>query len=187
MNNNLFLDIGSNLGQGFDHFKNIYSDSFDYYLYEPNPHCVNVLYQKYEHLTNVHIFNLAVSNKNTITNFYFQNDFSQGGSIILNHNDIFYSHSTVQNIPVATVNISYILNRLSPQYTNIVMKIDAESSEYDILDSLISSNQIFKFSKIYCEFHTQYMKPETKPSFQSRENNILNFIHLNNIPFTLWH
>lgn len=185
MNNNLFLDIGSNLGQGLENFKNIYGDSFDYYLYEPNPYCVNVLYQKYEHLTNVRIFNVAVSNKNTTSTFYFDTDFSLGGSIIQKHNDG-YLLENIENINVNTLDILQLLNQLPKQYTKFILKLDVESSEYDILESLMSSNQIFKFSKIYCEFHTQYMKPETKLQYQLREDDILKFIQINNIPFENW-
>lgn len=37
----LFIDCGSNLGQGFTFFKKYYPlDSFDYMLIEPNPYCL---------------------------------------------------------------------------------------------------------------------------------------------------
>ena len=37
---NLFVDVGSNLGQGFNFFKQYFiTKNYDYLLIEPNPYC----------------------------------------------------------------------------------------------------------------------------------------------------
>ena len=70
--------------------------------------------------------------------------------------------------------------------TNIVLKLDVESSEYDILESLIKRKIIFKLNKIYCEFHSIYMNQNLKNEYEVREKNILNFVKENNIDLELW-
>ena len=68
----------------------------------------------------------------------------------------------------------------------IVLKLDVESSEYDILESMIETKTIDKIKTIYCEFHTQYMVGESKDVFLNRENKIKEYMQTNNIDFHLW-
>lgn len=68
----------------------------------------------------------------------------------------------------------------------IIIKLDIESSEYDVLEKMIQSKLIFKVRKIYCEFHSQYMDRKNKKNFEKRENSILSFVKKNNICFELW-
>lgn len=185
--NNVFLDCGSNLGQGYEHFKTVYGDSYKYILFEPNPHCYEILKNKYGNIPNVEIYNKAVSNVKTTFTFYYNEDYSQGGSIIENHNSYFYNSKDVKKITVDSINLIEFINNIFNENTNIIIKLDVESSEYDILESLISTKTIFKLSKIYCEFHSNYMSHDHYQQFLNKEHSILNFVKSNNINFELWH
>ena len=44
----LFLDCGSNLGQGYEFFSSIYGSDCTYHLFEPNIKCYNILVEKYK-------------------------------------------------------------------------------------------------------------------------------------------
>lgn len=183
---NIFLDCGSNIGQGFEHFKQIYGDSYEYHLYEPNPNCFSILVSKYGNINNVFLNNKAVFINNTQLKFYFTDDFSEGGSIVEKHNNNYYDNNKVNSILVDCIDINLLIDQYDSN-DNIVLKLDVESSEYDIIEYLIETKTIFKLNKIYCEFHSQYMKDETKKKYLQRENNIIKFMEENKINFQLWH
>jgi hypothetical protein len=85
-----------------------------------------------------------------------------------------------------SVDIAKLIDSLYNDGYNIIVKLDVESSEYDILEHLIETESILKLSKIYCEFHTQYMNEEDKSAYLVRENSILEFAEKNNINFEIW-
>tara|TARA_B100000963_G_scaffold118886_1_gene103563 strand:+ start:243 stop:803 length:561 start_codon:yes stop_codon:yes gene_type:complete len=185
MNKNIFLDCGSNLGQGFEHFRRVYGDEYEYHLYEPNPNCFKILSEKYGNSSNVFLNESAVYSKECELELYFKEPYSNGGSIIQDHNSQEYSYKDVDAVLTKCVDLGKIINDFD-ENTNIVLKLDVESSEYDILESLIKRKIIFKLNKIYCEFHSIYMNQNLKNEYEVREKNILNFVKENNIDLELW-
>lgn len=186
MSKNIFLDCGSNIGQGFEHFRRVYGDSYEYHLYEPNPNCFKILKEKYGNISNVFLNEVAVYNKECELVLYFKDPMSVGGSIVKDHNSKEYSYKNVDEVLTKCVDLGKIIDNFDKD-SNIVLKLDVESSEYDILESLIESKLIFKLNKIYCEFHSIYMKEDVKSDYEMREKNILNFIKENNINLEVWH
>jgi FkbM family methyltransferase len=183
---NIFLDCGSNIGQGFQHFSQIYSNEFEYILFEPNPHCYKILVDRYGNREDVTLLNKAVYVKDDILEFYFNSPLSEGGSLISNHNSLYYDSEMIEKVKVESVGIAKLIDSLYNDEYNIIVKLDVESSEYDILEHLIETESILKVSKIYCEFHTQYMNEEDKNTYLVRENSILEFTEKNNIDFEIW-
>jgi len=176
-----FLDCGSNLGQGFDYFKKMYGDNYQYTLFEPNIMCYNELVKKYSSLKNVEILNKAVFTENIVKTFRFDknNVFTPGGSLIEKHNSnvkIDFEEHQVQ-----CVDLIEIIESLYENESEIIIKMDVESAEYDILEKLIDKKTIFKVEKMYIEFHSQFMNDDDKKLFVPREQNIENFIRVNNI------
>jgi len=180
-----FLDCGSNLGQGYEYFRNKYGNEYFYMLFEPNVNCYNKLIEKYAKTENIKIHNTAVYIDNTPKFFTFVTDYCVGGSIISGHNSALPANKRITQ--VECVDIRQVLDELLVVPCEIIMKLDVESSEYDILESLIDGNYISRIEKIYCEFHTQYMNPVDRKIFVPREQNILNYMKTNNIKFELWH
>lgn len=71
----LFIDCGSNLGQGFTFFKSYYNlKYFDYVLFEPNPNCVEFLknypFTPISKNDAVQLHSVAVSDRNGSLKFY---------------------------------------------------------------------------------------------------------------------
>ena len=181
----VFLDCGSNIGQGYLYFRQIYGDDCHYILFEPNPNCYMKLIEQFDTLPNVDIHNEAVYIENCIKPFKFTTKYSVGGSLIENHNSA-YSVENKQEVLVNCVDIVEIIEKLSLN-SEIIVKFDIESSEYDVLEKMISFETIFKVKKIYCEFHSQYMNNKDKKVFNLREKKIMEFISHNNVDFEVWH
>jgi FkbM family methyltransferase len=179
-----FLDCGSNLGQGYEYFRQKYGDEWNYILFEPNKNCYDKLIEKYGNTSNVKMYNRAVYTEDCVKQFRFTSKFCVGGSIIVGHNSGI-SHNT-QVTSVSCVNILKIIGDMVSGNDEIIIKLDIESSEYDVLEKMIQSKLIFKVRKIYCEFHSQYMDRKNKKNFEKRENSILSFVKKNNICFELW-
>jgi FkbM family methyltransferase len=186
MTNKIFLDCGSNIGQGYEYFRDLYGEEYQYILFEPNPNCYDILIKKYKD-HNITIHNKAVSNKVEELVFYYTEDTSEGGSIIEEHNSNYYHSKDVNKVTVQTINLIDFIDQIYTKDSEIVLKLDVESSEYDILESMIKDETIFKLKKIYCEFHSQYMAEDTKQIFSQKEKKILRFIKQNNIDFEIWH
>lgn len=179
-----FLDCGSNLGQGVDHFSKIYSfDEYYYYLFEPNVRCFTFLNQKYHNNKNVNIQNKAVWIENKKLKFYYDSDLSVGASVIKEHNSAYELKKREGDVDGFDLN--ELIDSIYP--AQIIIKFDVESSEYEILKSMIEKKTIFKVNKIYCEFHSQYMKSPEKEYYENLELKFLDFMKNNNIEFVLWH
>ena len=180
-----FLDCGSNLGQGFTHFRNIYGDGYQYLLFEPNVNCYEKLVENFNILTNVTIFNAAVYTSDCVKTFRFDSSYSVGGTLVEQHNSAFPKKQ--EEVAVRCIDIIRMVDTIISNGNEVVMKLDVESSEYDILEKMIETKTINKIKKIYCEFHTQYMIPEDRKAFLPRENSILNYIRENKLDFEIWH
>lgn len=186
--NKLFLDCGSNIGQGYEYFSEIYGNDWEYHLFEPNPNCYNELVKKYNHKDNIKIFNNPVYINSDKVTFKFLGDFDVGGSIVNDHN----SNHIRTDIPYIeiefnTINIIDYINYNHNNYEKIILKLDVESAEYDIMSMLINTNTIYKLHKIYCEFHSQYMEPNIREKYLNKEFFIINYVKENNINFDYEH
>jgi FkbM family methyltransferase len=182
-----FVDCGSNLGQGFEHFKKKFKRNFDYFLFEPNPNCYNILKEKYEENKSISIFNNAVYTDNSLKTFTFTEDFDVGGSIVKDHNSNYPTSQNKYTVDIQCINFDEFIDKLSKNYRKIYVKLDIESAEYDVLEQLIQSSNINKLSEIYCEFHSQYMTDSDKKRYQSREEKIIAYCKENQVKFQLWH
>lgn len=185
--NKIFLDCGSNLGQAFEGFRQLLGvENTEYFLIEPNKYCYDILVQKYNTLDYVKIFNLAASTYNGNTTLFFESPLSEGGSIILEHNSALYESTRCYSTQVQTFDLTEWVNTFYSQGYELLLKLDIETSEYVILEKLITTQNIHKISKIWCEFHSNYMKEPYKSQYKLREQAIMEFIHQNQIAFELW-
>jgi FkbM family methyltransferase len=183
----LFLDCGSNLGQGFEHFLTEYgSDDFEYFLFEPNEHCAEKLIEKYSDLNYVKIFRCAVGCEETFVDFYFRDDFDVGGSIVTDHNN-YHEHLPNNVERVKVIDLVELIKRESKNYEEIYVKLDVESAEYDILEKLIETSVMSKIKKIYVEFHSQYMKDPNNGLYYNRQVKITQSIKNFETELVIWH
>lgn len=193
----LFIDMGSNLGQGFRFFSKHYSPNiFDYWLIEANPFCIDPLKTNVSNLYNKHswsgmweIKNTAISNKNGTLKLYgliesMRGKISEGASVIKDHNSIWYNSDESQALEIQSVKASELIENASKQYSTIVVKMDIEASEYDALDDLIHTGFINKINHIYVEWHSQYFSADKVGDILIRENKIKTFL---SNKLTDWH
>lgn len=104
----LFLDVGSNIGQGVEHFSQFYPmDIYDYVLFEPNPHCLKILKKKYGGRKNVNIVEAAVWTEEGTMKLYGlveddRGEVSDGASLLSEHNTKYYEADDDNAIEVRT-------------------------------------------------------------------------------------
>ena len=179
----LFIDLGANVGQAYQFFKGIYPNScYDYILVEPNKFCVEKLRLLVES-SNVEILEAAAWINNEKRLFYGLNESSNntslGASIIEDHNTISYNVQREKAILVETFDFSDFLLEQSVIYDEIIVKMDVESSEYDILERLINNNNIRLIDRLFVEFHSAYMKDsKEKNSYLLRERRLVDSLPL---------
>jgi len=176
----LFIDCGSNVGQAFEFFRKFYPEKlFDYILFEPNPHCFDLLSRKYSKadFVRVEIRNEAVGIINGLVDFYGLGEerggiYSVGGTVLREHNSKMFKNPNKATLQVRSVDFSSFIEETlkSGNYTSIVMKLDMEGGEYAVLDSLISKNLLGRFNTIYAEFHSQYMANEFAEEYRNKKN-----------------
>jgi FkbM family methyltransferase len=176
----LFLDCGSNIGQGFEFFRKYYSvELYDYILFEPNPYCYQLLQEKYSKLSadGVQLKNVAVGTSNRKIDFYGLEDskggiYSVGGTVLPEHNSKMYPDPNPASLQVQSINFAEFLKHLFEvkEYSASILKLDIEGGEYAVLDSLTSNNLLSKFETVYVEFHSQYMRREYSAQYKNMED-----------------
>ena len=181
----LFLDCGSNLGQGFEFFRKYYpNNNYDYVLFEPNPYCFQELSKKYAGLSDsgVQLRNLAVGINNGSIDFYGLEEekggiYSVGGTVLPEHNSKKYGTSSSVSLKVQSINFSEFLVDILKKYvyTAVILKLDIEGGEYPVLDALRSEGLLSNFETIYVEFHSQYIRPDLASYYIDKEKDFLKY------------
>jgi FkbM family methyltransferase len=179
----LFLDCGSNVGQGFEFFRRYYPNNlYDYILFEPNPYCFRVLNDKYSGLESegVHLKNVAVGVENTEVDFYGLEDekgglYSVGGSTLQEHNSKIHEKSNHASLRVPSIHFpDFLVDVLQRNdYSYVILKLDIEGGEYLVLESLVKANLISRFETIYVEFHSQYMNEKFRKIYSAKEKKFM--------------
>lgn len=203
----LFIDCGTNLGQDFSHFSKYYKlSNYDYVMIEPNPNCINLLKEKYaDNIQNKQIVIIpkaatakdgflklyGLSEKSESDSIYNPtgpdiNSFSQGASVLKEHNSLFYESENQSAIVVETFRFSDYLIKQADLYETIVIKIDIEGAEYELINDMIETNSIFIPKIIYAEFHSHFMNTTSREKYKKIETTFLKFIKRTDVKFRPW-
>jgi FkbM family methyltransferase len=189
----LFIDCGSNLGQGFSYFRKYYPlELHDYVLIEPNPHCISRLAELRDKLTgNIEIVGKAASTRIGEVNFYgltegCRGETSELGSTLPGHNSKFYVTGENKAIKVKTFSLSDFIKSRRLEYSSIVLKLDIEGGEYEVLEDLIANRTHLCLERAYIEFHSQYMREPMRTHYRERETRIINKLKQDGVQFRLW-
>jgi len=194
-NKGLFIDCGSNLGQGFTFFEQYFPlKIFDFILVEPNPYCEEALTNKIAAKKNegsIELIKKAASTSDGTTKFFglVEDDrgkTSEGGSILKEHASAWYTHSEEDAITVETFSLTDLIINKANRYKIIVLKMDIEGGEYEVLDDLLKHGAHKKIAIIFTEFHSQYMTDPDKTIYKSREKVIIQSFKQEKIPFKNW-
>ena len=192
---NIFIDLGTNKGQGFFFFKKFFKiENFEYLLIEPNPNLKNFINQniinKYKN-NKISFLSKAAYIQNTKKKFFglVEDDrgaLSEGASILKDHNSNMYDANEEKSIYVDCFDFPEYLKKLK-DYDNIVIKMDVEGSEYILLEKIIENiTEIQNIKHIFIEFHSRFMNKSLKKKFRLKEIHIKDSLKKNKINFTLW-
>lgn len=154
------IDGGSHIGLSILYFKQLYPDS-TIIGFEPNPKNFKILQKniKENKLSNVEVFNFALSDKKGITNLLINigENYSWTSANTINTN-LWGKDNTYNKIPVKTCKLSKYIDRQVD-----FLKMDIEGVEQMVLEEI--KNKLDFIKEIRIEFH------ETKTSY--KENNFL--------------
>ena len=167
--NKIFIDCGSNIGQGLRQFISSHNIDKNWIIesFEPNPLCD--LPNKIKDLTdylNIKINNCAVYDYTGKVKFSQMLEDTQGSSVdcLMSKNECsdLSSCSYRKHDSIIEVNCIDLCEVLSKYDDNdfILVKIDIEGSEFKVLRKLLDNGFINKINELYVEWHTRYVDGE---------------------------
>jgi FkbM family methyltransferase len=175
----LFIDIGSNKGQEIEVLAPM---GVEVYSYEPHPSHFKSLEEKYGHMENVHLHNVAVSDYDGEAILYCKEspEALNGGASLC--------YGKTKNVgggylvtKVISANNMFRSINLNPNI--LVLKIDAEGGEWDILENLITTKWIRVPDYIYMEDHIGII---TQAGWIDKRNSVILSIRKENVELLPW-
>jgi FkbM family methyltransferase len=188
----LFIDCGSNIGQGYTFFSEHYTpDLYDYILIEPNPNCLPHLQALHRDGRNIEIMEKAASTRNGQSKLFGppsadRDPTYEGCSIVVEHNTALYEAEEFGVGPVETFSLSELIDAKRAAYDVVALKMDVEGAEYEILEDMIAKGVHRKLDAIYVEFHSQYVVGSERAEKRSAEQKIQSSFKAENIVFRRW-
>lgn len=171
---NLFIDCGTNLGQGLREFHekfNLFNNpNWDIYTFEPNEHID--LDNMFLNVKNIVKVKKAVWINNEKLEFickgkihendrkkYNEERFQGGGSQlkqtqIINNNQENFTET--KKIIVDTIDFKKFLKEKSIEYDKICVKMDIEGAEFQIIDDLIKTDNLQLIDMLFVEMHARF-------------------------------
>jgi len=191
----IFLDCGSNVGQGFQFFSQYFpADYFDYELFEPNPFCQEHLQSlRTAHPSySMNIHQKAISTNDQALKFYGLSEpdgfgpLSQGGSTLKSHSSMYYQADESSALIVEGLDFVAFLQEVLSRYSVVVIKMDIEGAEYEVLEKLLDTGSLARVHSLFVEFHSQYMDGRTRPKYQAWEKKLMRRIRQSGCRTVLW-
>ncbi len=189
---NIFIDLGSNLGQGFNFFSQHFKpSSFDYLLVEANPNLNSHLNKIIDRIgrEKIHLINKAAFNLNGKAKLYglvedYRGKTSDGASIIRESASREYEVNERDAKEIECFRFVDKLKELK-NYDNIIIKMDIEGSEYAVLNDIIDNkDEIKNITHIFVEFHAKFVADKFKVDFLKKENEVISRLKNNKISYT---
>ncbi|RWM09961.1 MAG: FkbM family methyltransferase [Mesorhizobium sp.] len=188
----LFIDCGSNIGQGFRFFSTYYTpDKYDYVLIEPNKNCLAQLNALRAKNLSMEIIPKAASVKDGYAELFGpppdrSEATHQSCSIVLDHNGSLYqSHRFAPDL-VETFSLSQMIRTKRRLYDVIVLKLDVEGAEYEILDDLIRAGVHRDLYAAYVEFHSLKLRNPARREKRALEARMVKAFDEAGIRFRRW-
>ncbi|GHB37238.1 FkbM family methyltransferase [Mongoliitalea lutea] len=188
----LFIDCGTNLGQGFEYFQKYFPlKDFDAVLIEPNPNCIKIIENKYGDNKKIEIIQKAAWINNSTLKFFGlvedeRGETSQGASVLEEHNGSMYKANKEASLEVEGFSFGDFLDKKSKEYEVIIVKLDIESAEYAVLDDIIKSGSIKNIDHIFVEFHSQYFDVNDRPKYLEKERLLIEKMKKMNVGVSIW-
>ncbi|MGO4672189.1 FkbM family methyltransferase [Bosea sp. 2YAB26] len=189
----LFIDCGSNVGQGYSVFSRYYTEEyFDFIMIEPNKSCLPYLQAlQASSSANIEIIGKAASVREGFTKLFGppsdrRQPTYEGRSIVPEHNSSLYAAGDADSDVVETFSLSNLIMAKKMLYDVVVLKLDVEGAEYEILFDMINTGAHRELYAAYIEFHSIYMKRLEREIKVVAESNIRKTIESDGILFREW-
>lgn len=189
----LFIDCGSNLGQGFNYFRRFYPlEDYDHILIEPNPNCLPALRELCAGLPgNIRIIEQAAGTGVGEVKFFGlaegnADPTSQGGSTMKDHNSRYYAADENKAITVKTFSLADLIAGEHPKYGSTILKLDIEGGEYEVLEDLVAKGIHRNLDFSYVEFHSQYMAEPRSSQYRAKEQELMQRFAADGVAFRQW-
>jgi len=186
----LFIDCGSNLGQGYRQFCKHYPQShFDYVLIEPNPNCWPALESAVAAAPDrVSLIKKAASTRDGVVQFFgLEHDpTSQGGSMLADHNSKYYEANAGRALDVPCFSLAAFIDAQTSKYGATVLKLDIEGGEYEVLPDLFEHGSHKHLDAAYIEFHSQYMAEPGATEYGELESRLKARMMADGVPLRIW-
>lgn len=143
--NPVYLDCGANIGMATIYFKWLYPNSV-IYAFEPDPITFELLQQniKNNHFKNVHLFNVALSDKKGTTSFYINRQKPGWLTMSLFKNRMPHDKITVKCMPLSF----YLINNKVD-----FMTLDIEGGETAVMKDLDNKKIMKNIKEMVVEYH----------------------------------
>jgi FkbM family methyltransferase len=183
----VYIDIGTNLMQGFRQISQIenINDDWKKVFIEPNPECWPDIENSIKYLKNSFFYKNAVSSENKVVTLITRSDNEKDmAATIMGESYLKDSLSRwsiyvdkFNRYEVETITMDDIFREInSDDY--VILKIDAEGVEYEILEDILDKS--FNIKKLYCEFHVHCVEDSIK------KNELIDKIS-KKVQFIEWH
>jgi len=183
----IYIDIGTNLMQGFreiSKIENIDKDWIKIFI-EPNPECWEDIEENILYLENSLFHKKAISSENKKATLITRSDNKKDmAATILGEDYLKKSLSkwginldSFNKYDIDTITLDEIFKNISLN-DYVIIKLDAEGVEYEILENILEKS--FNIQKIYCEFHVY------SPDDINKKNELISKIS-SKIKFIEWH
>lgn len=188
----LFVDCGSNIGQGYAFFTQyLRPDLYDAVLIEPNPHCVKTLRETLGNRTGVELIEGAAWTENTTLRLFGlvedeRGETTQGASVVADHNSGDYTSDQDAALDVPAFSFGELLEQKSNDYDHIVVKMDIESSEYEVLRNLLDTGAAKHITHLFIEFHSEYFKEPESSEYRALEQDLIDELRSAGVGVTVW-
>lgn len=196
----VFIDCGTNLGQGLLELNKKYSlqennEEWEIHTFEPNPD-IELNFDKFNNVTihkkAVWINNETISFARSLRKNQYDPDEGKGakgnpgemtsvGCRIKNDHiqNIDMKGNTLNNfVEVDGIDFAQFLQKFE-DYDKVVVKMDIEGAEYDVLRHLINQNVVHIIDDLYVEFHEWFVKGESKQTNKDLVQNLKNNYSIN--------
>jgi len=188
----IFIDCGSNLGQGYSYFVRRYPlAQFDFVLVEPNPHCLPALRSIVRgHEKQVRLIEAAACTYEGSTLLFGTsgggNETSDAATIVPYLAPDPDHIERVSGIEVRTFSLSDLLMGKRDDYGAVAVKLDIEGAEYAVLEDLIERGLAPSIDALYVEFHSRYICEPARSRYARRERAIQEKLAGQGVNFRLW-
>jgi len=188
----LFLDCGSNVGQGYTFFKKyLPPERYDAILIEPNPNCMGALKEEFGGYANLDFIQGAAWTKNEKLKLFGlveddRGETTQGASVVAEHNSGDYETDEEAAIEVDAFSLAELLTEKAGEYDEIVVKMDIESSEYEVLRDLLDTGAAKNITHLFIEFHSEYFKEPESSRYRELEKSLVNELKAAGVGVTIW-